>query len=83
MECFGIGFVKIKNDQGVYFLNSKHDKVIVSVCVEYLIITFVSEIKVEEVKMKMMRIFDMTNIGLWSFYLGMEKHQGGPQIILS
>ena len=49
--------MKNKNDQGVYFLNSPHDKVIVGVYVDDLIITGTSEIKVEELKKTMMKSF--------------------------
>ena len=42
-----IGFVKSKNNQGVYYLNSNQDKVIVGVYVDDLIITGASEAKVK------------------------------------
>ena len=78
-----IGFVKSKNDQGVYYLNSNQDKVIVGVYVDDLIITGVSEAKVKELKKNMMKIFEMTELGLLSSYLGIEVHQGKSQITLS
>ena len=78
-----IGFVKSKNDQGVYYLNSNQDKVIVGVYVDDLIITGASEAKVKEFKKTMMKIFEMTDLGLLSSYLGIEVHQGKSQITLS
>ena len=78
-----IGFMKSKNDQGVYHLNSNRDKVIVGVYVDDLIITGASESKVEEFKKNMMRIFEMTDLGLLCSYLGIEVHQDKSQITLS
>ena len=71
-----IGFVKSKNDQGVYYLNSNQDKVIVGVYVDDLIITGAREAKVKEFKKNMMKIFEMTDLGLLCSYLGIEVHQG-------
>ena len=78
-----IGFVKSKNDQGVYYLNSNQDKVIFGVYVDDLIITGASEAKVKEFKKNMMKIFEMTDLGLLCSYLGIEVHQGKSQITLS
>ena len=75
-----IGFMKSKNDQGVYHLNSIQDKVIVRVYVDDLIITGASEAKVEEFKKNMMRIFEITDLGFLCSYLGIEVHQGMSQI---
>ena len=56
---------------------------IVGVYVDDLIITGASEAKVEEFKKNMMRIFQMTNLGLLCSYLGIEVYQGKFQITLS
>ena len=77
-----IGFMKSKNVQGVYHLNSIRDKVIVGLYVDDLIITGANEVKVE-FKKNMMRIFKMTNLGLLCSYLGIEVLQGKSQITLS
>ena len=77
-----IGFMKSKNDQGVYYLNSNQDKVIVGVYADDLIITGASEAKVE-FKKNMMKIFEMIDLGLLCSYLGIEVHQDKSQITLS
>ena len=69
-----INFEKSKNDQGVYYLNSNRDKVIVGVYVDDLIITGASETKVKEFKKNMIKIFEMTDLGLLCSYLGIEVH---------
>ena len=56
---------------------------IVRVYVDDLIITGASESKVEEFKKNMIRIFQMTDLGLLYSYLGIEVHQGKSQITLS
>ena len=56
---------------------------IVKVYVDDLIITGASEAKVENFKKNMMRIFEMTDLGLLCSYLGIEVHQDKSQITLS
>ena len=75
--------MKSNNDKGVYYLNSNRDKVIVGVYVDDLIITGASEAKVKEFNKNMMKIFEMTDLGLLCSYLGIEVHQGKSQITLS
>ena len=77
-----IGYVKSKNDQGVYYLNSTQDKMILGVFVDDLIITRASEAKMREFKKTMMKIFDMTDLGLICSYLGIEVHHSDFQIRL-
>ena len=72
-----------RNDQGVYCLNSTEDKVILEVYADDLIITGESEAKVKEFKTFMMKIFEMTNLGLLCSYSDVEVHQGELQIALS
>ena len=66
----------------MYHLNSNQDKVIVKVYVDDLIIAGASEAKVE-FKKNMMRIFEMTDLGLLCFYLDIEVHQDKSQITFS
>ena len=56
---------------------------IVRVYVDDLIITGAREAKVKEFKKTMMRIFEMTYLGLICSYLCIEVHQGKSQIALS
>ena len=56
---------------------------IIKVCVDDLIITGASEAKLEEFKKTIMRIIEMTDLGLLCSYLGIEVHQGKSQITLS
>ena len=74
--------MKSKNDEGVYYLHSTRDKGNVGVYVDDLILKRRSEAKVKEFKKTMMRIFEMTNLGLLCSYLGIEVHQCKSQIAL-
>ena len=58
----------------MYFLNFPHDKVTIVVYVKDVVITRVSEIKVNEFK-KMMMIFEITDLGLLYSYMGIELYQ--------
>ena len=59
----------------MYFLNFPHDKVIFVLYVKDVVITTVSEIKVNEFKKKKMMIFEMTELGLLYSYMGFELYQ--------
>ena len=56
---------------------------IFGVYVDELIILGASEAKVNEFKKNMMKIFEMTDLGLLCSYLGIEVHQDKSQITLS
>ena len=56
---------------------------IVGVYVDDLIIMGASEAKVKEFKKNMIRIFEMTDLGLLCSYLGIEVHECKSQIALS
>ena len=78
-----IDFMKRKNDQGMYHLNSTREKVIVGVYIDDLIIMRASEAKLKDCKKTMMKIFEMKDLGLLCSYLGIKVHQGKSQIALS
>ena len=65
---------RAENDQGVYCLNSTRRKVILGVYIDDLIIKGASEAKMKELKKSMMKIFQITDLGLLCSYLGIKVH---------
>ena len=55
----------------------------VGVYVDDLIICGPSVVKIEEVKRQMMHTFNMSDLGLLSYYLGMEVTQKVGEILIS
>jgi hypothetical protein len=66
----------------MYRRGSGRSVLLVSVYVNDLIITGAKEREVEAFKAQMKKTFDMSNLGLLSFYLGVEVHQDSTGITL-
>ena len=70
-----MGFIKIVNDQVVYTLRSKEDRLLVGVYVDDLIFTGSNTEGIEEFKSSMKTKFEITDFGLLNSYLGIEVIQ--------
>jgi len=57
-------------------------RVVVGVYVDDLIITGADSVNVEAFKEEMLKVFRMSDLGLLSFYLGIEVKQGRRAITL-
>lgn len=77
-----LGFLKCPREQAVYKKGGKEDLLIVGVYVDDLIITGSSEIEIEKFKVQMKSEFDMQDLGLLSYYLGIEVSQKNGKIAL-
>nr|KYP66580.1 Retrovirus-related Pol polyprotein from transposon TNT 1-94 [Cajanus cajan] len=70
------GFQKSQNEQTLFFKRSKLGKIlIISVYVDDLIYTRDDELMMEDFKRSMHREFDMTDLGMMRFFLGIEVLQ--------
>ncbi|KAD4586296.1 hypothetical protein E3N88_23897 [Mikania micrantha] len=74
-----IGFDKCAQEPAVYKSNKAGTQLIVGVYVDDLIVTGTSEKRIQEFKERMMKVFDMSDLGHLSYYLGIEvtQKQGG------
>ena len=70
-----MGFQQSAHETVVYRRGSGHNVLLVGVYVDDLIITGAEEQKVEAFKAQMKKAFDMSDLGLLFFYLGVEVHQ--------
>ena len=70
------GFVRSKSDYAVYYKAEIHDRIIIGVYVDDMIITGFNSYKTVEFKENMKQVFKMTAFGIVSSYLGIEiKHE--------
>jgi len=76
-----LGFQQSAHDAAMYERGSGRTVLLVGVYVDDLIITGAAEDEVEAFKAQM-KIFDMSDLGALSFYLGVEVHQHATRITL-
>ncbi|GJZ39769.1 zinc finger, CCHC-type containing protein [Tanacetum coccineum] len=77
-----LGFRKCAQDQAVYKLQSKNTTLIIGVYVDDIIVTGSSEKQIQEFKVRMNSIFEMSDLGKLNYYLGIEVKQEENGIII-
>jgi hypothetical protein len=77
-----MGFTRCAGEHGMYTRGIGEARVVVGVYVDDLIITGADPVAVEAFKREMKRVFNMSDLGLLSFYLGIEVKQGNNSITL-
>ena len=66
------GFVRSKCDYGVYYTAEVQERIIIGVYVDDMIITGSKSQRIMEFKEGMKQVFEMTDLGILSSYLGIE-----------
>jgi len=82
-ELVALGFVRSKLEHAVYKRSNKNSFLIVGVYVDDLIISGPNAIDITQFKQEMRKKFSMSDLGLLSYYLGIEVKQGDGGITLS
>jgi len=77
-----LGFQQSDHEAAMYRRGSGRTVLLVGVYVDDLIITGAAEDEVEAFKAQMKQIFDMSDLGTLTFYLGVEVHQDATGITL-
>jgi hypothetical protein len=77
-----MGFQQSAHEAAMYRQGSGRSILLIGVYVDDLIITGAEEREVEAFKAQMKKTFDMSDLGLLSFYLGVEVHQDSTRITL-
>jgi hypothetical protein len=81
-ELISLGFEKCSVEHVVYRKGAGDSLLVVGVYVDDLIIYGPSVVKIEEFKRQMMHTFNMSDLGLLSYYLGMEVTQKEGEILI-
>ena len=79
----GLGFTRSPSEHAVYGRGRGTARLLVGVYVDDLIITGNNDDEISKFKMEMQRLFCMIDLGLLSFYLGIEVKQTTNDISLS
>jgi hypothetical protein len=77
-----MGFGQSPHEAAIYRRGNGGNALLVGVYVDNLVITGTKDAEVAAFKEEMKATFQMSDLGLLSFYLGIEVHQGGSGITL-
>jgi hypothetical protein len=77
-----LGFVKSLSEATLYVKGADANLIIVSVYVDDLLVTGSNKTQIEEFKAEMFDVFKMTDLGLMSYFLGMEVKQSDDGIFI-
>ncbi|RVX14987.1 Retrovirus-related Pol polyprotein from transposon TNT 1-94 [Vitis vinifera] len=78
-----LGFVKSPSEATLYVKGTDANLIVVSVYVDDLLVTGSNEKLVKEFKAEMLKVFEMTDLGLMSYFLGMEVKQDHDGVFIS
>jgi hypothetical protein len=78
----GMGFGQSSHDAAIYWWGNGGNALLVGAYVDDLVITGTKDVEVVAFKEEMKATFQMSDLGLLSFYLGIEVHQGDSEIML-
>jgi hypothetical protein len=78
----GMGFGQSPHEAAIYWRGNGGNTLLVGVYVDDLVITGTKDAEVAAFKKEMKTTFQMSDLGLLSFYLGIEVHQGNSGITL-
>ena len=71
-HLLSIGFVKSLSESTLYVKRKENNFLIISLYVDDLLVTGDNTRLVEEFKQEMMQAFEMTDLGLMTYFLGIE-----------
>ena len=78
-----LGFVKSPSEATLYVKGTDANLIVVSVYVDDLLVTGSNEKLVKEFKAEMLKVFEMTDLGLMSYFLGIEVKQDHDGVFIS
>jgi hypothetical protein len=81
-SLLGLGFQRSRSKHAVYFRGSGARRLVVGVYVDDLVITGGNQRDIDEFKQHMKATFQMSDLGLLHYYLGLEVHQSEEGIAL-
>jgi transposase InsO family protein len=81
-HLLSIGFVKSLSESTLYVKHKGNNILIISLYVDDLLVTGDDTRLVEEFKQEMMQVFEMTDLGLMTFFLGIEIKQNETDVFI-
>ncbi|CAL5331407.1 unnamed protein product [Camellia sinensis] len=80
-HLLSLGFVKSLSEFTLY-VKEATDLIVVPVYVDDLLITWSNEDLIKEFKAEMLKVFEMTDLGMMSYFLGMEVKQRQHEVFI-
>ena len=81
-HLLSLGFKKNLSEATLYIKRQNNDVLIVSLYVDDLLLTGNNALLVEDFKQEMMKGFEMTDLGLMTFFLGMEIKKAEREVFI-
>ena len=81
-HLLSLGFTRSLSEVILYVKKKENDFLIVSLYVDDLLVTGNNAKTVDESKQEMMLVFDMTDLGLMTYFLGMEIKQDEGEVFI-
>jgi hypothetical protein len=78
-----LDFVRSESDYDIYCRGVRSDRLVVGVYVDDLVITGSSSEEIQKFKLQMAKTFRMSDLGLLTYYMGIEVNQGEQGMTLS
>lgn len=82
-RIISLDFKKSLSESILYVKENNNEILVVSLYVDDLLITGSSAKLIDEFKLDMMQVFEMTDLGLMTYFLGMEIKQGKDQVFFA
>jgi hypothetical protein len=76
-----LGYVRSESDHAIYYRGSHTERLVVGVYVDDLVITGSSFSGIKKFKLQMVEMFKMSDLGLLTYYLGIEVKQSDQGIL--
>ncbi|WVZ95085.1 LOW QUALITY PROTEIN: hypothetical protein U9M48_040890 [Paspalum notatum var. saurae] len=81
-RAWNLGFAKCETEHALYTRRAERGQLVVGVYVNDLVVTGTSEQDIVAFKEEMKKLFRMSDLGLLTYYLGIEVEQGTDSITL-
>jgi len=78
-----LGFVKSLSEYTIYIKDNQVNFVVISLYVDYLLVIGSNYELIQQFKDDVLQVFEMTNLGEMSFFLGIEVKQTNGGIFIS
>ena len=77
-----LGFVKSLSESTLYIKHYEGDILVISLYVDDLLVTGNNAALIDEFKLEIMKVFQMTDLGLMTYFLGIEIKQSQDEVFI-
>lgn len=81
-HLLSLGFVKSLSESTLYVKRNHADILIISLYVDDLLMTGTNEFFIDDFKTEIMKVFEMTDLGLMAYFFGMDIKQSQDEVFI-